>query len=172
MSFFDCMDVDDYEETRKLVRTSLYPSRTIHSFVGTPLIGLVQYPHWVGRRDKRGLPICIFDFGKLDSRTMNAYRQASASIYGLEKKGSSEHAVSPEVLRSFVVYDSLTRFVMPFCSGAAGGPDIVHKTIQLVDITGIGIRQVWNMRAYVQDLARLLSGNYPEILDRVFVSLP
>lgn len=136
------------------------------------MIGSIQYPHWVGRRDKRGLPICIFDFGKLDSRTMNAYRQASASIYGMENKGSSEHAVSPEVLRSFVVYDSLTRFVMPFCSGAAGGPDVVHKTLQLVDITGIGIRQFWNMRAYVQDLARLLSGNYPEILDRVFVSLP
>ena len=42
----------------------------------------------------------------------------------------------------------------------------MHKTLQLVDITGIGIRQVWNMRAYVQDLARLLSGSYPEILDR------
>ncbi|KAL8866274.1 MAG: hypothetical protein Q9198_008961, partial [Flavoplaca austrocitrina] len=99
---------------------------------------------------------------------MNAYRQASASIYGMENKKPSEHAVSPEVLRSFVVYDSLTRFVMPFCSGAAGGPDVVHKTLQLVDITGIGIRQVWNMRAYVQDLAGLLSGSYPEILDRVF----
>lgn len=78
--------------------------------------------------------------------------------------------MSPELLRSFVVYDSLTRFVMPLCSGAAGGPDPMHKTLQLVDVTGIGIRQFWNMRAYVQDLARLLSGNYPEILDRVFVS--
>ncbi|KAL8757408.1 MAG: hypothetical protein Q9199_002241 [Rusavskia elegans] len=145
LRFFDCMDVDDYEETRKL------------------------YPHWVGRRDKRGLPICIFDFGKLDSKSMNAYRQASATIYGMQTKDSSEHAVSPELLRSFVVYDSLTRFVMPLCSGTAGGPDPVHKTLQLVDITGIGIRQVWNMRAYVQDLARLLSGNYPEILDRVFL---
>ncbi|KAL8730355.1 MAG: hypothetical protein Q9166_004120 [cf. Caloplaca sp. 2 TL-2023] len=145
LSFFDCMDVGDYEETRKL------------------------YPHWVGRRDKRGLPICIFDFGKLDSKTMNAYRQASASIHGMRKESPSEHAVSPEVLRSFVVYDSLTRFVMPLCSGTAGGPDPVHKTLQLVDITGIGIRQVWNMRSYVQDLARTLSGSYPEILDRVFV---
>ncbi|KAL8659055.1 MAG: hypothetical protein Q9226_000636 [Calogaya cf. arnoldii] len=145
LEFFDCMDVDDYEETRKL------------------------YPHWVGRRDKRGLPICIFDFGKLDAKTMNAYRQASASIYGMKTKDPSEHAVSPELLRSFVVYDSLTRFVMPFCSGTAGGPDPVHKTLQLVDITGIGIRQVWNMRAYIQDLARLLSGNYPEILDSVFL---
>ncbi|KAL8993180.1 MAG: hypothetical protein Q9169_006536, partial [Polycauliona sp. 2 TL-2023] len=145
LKFFDCMDVDDYEETRKL------------------------YPHWVGRRDKRGLPICIFDFGKLDSKTMNAYREASASIYGMQTGNSSEHAVSAEVLRSFVVYDSLTRFVMPFCSGAAGGPDPVHKTLQLVDITGIGIRQVWNMRGYVQDLARLLSGNYPEILDHVLL---
>ncbi|KAL8675548.1 MAG: hypothetical protein Q9168_000060 [Polycauliona sp. 1 TL-2023] len=145
LRFFDCMDVDDYEETRKL------------------------YPHWVGRRDKRGVPICIFDFGKLDSKTMNAYKEASASIYGMQKRGSSEHAVSAEVLRSFIVYDSLTRFVMPLCSGIAGGPDPVHKTLQIVDITGIGLRQVWNMRAYVQDLAKLLSGNYPEILDRVFL---
>ncbi|KAL8688266.1 MAG: hypothetical protein Q9224_004928 [Gallowayella concinna] len=128
-----------------------------------------EYPHWVGRRDKRGNPICIFDFGKLDAKTMNAYRQASASIYGMKAERASEHAVSPEMLRSFVVYDSLTRFVMPLCSGAAGGPDPVHKTLQLVDITGIGVRQVWNMRAYCQDLAALLAGNYPEILDRVFI---
>ncbi|KAL8728360.1 MAG: hypothetical protein Q9181_005370 [Wetmoreana brouardii] len=145
LGFFNRMDVDDYEETRKL------------------------YPHWVGRRDKRGLPICIFDFGKLDSKTMNAYRRASASIHGMSIDPKAEHAVSPELLRSSVVYDSLTRFVLPLCSGTPGGPDPVHKTLQLVDITGIGIRQVWNLRSYVQDLARLLSRNYPEILDHVFI---
>ncbi|KAL8950082.1 MAG: hypothetical protein Q9222_003866 [Ikaeria aurantiellina] len=144
LGFFDRMDVNDYEETRKL------------------------YPHWVGRRDKRGLPICIFDFGKLDAKTMNAYRRASASIHGMNIP-KSEHAVSPELLRASVVYDSLVRFVLPLCSGAPGGPDPVHKTLQLVDITGIGVRQVWNLRGYVQDLARLLSRNYPEILDHVFI---
>ncbi|KAL8815827.1 MAG: hypothetical protein Q9223_005075 [Gallowayella weberi] len=145
LSFFDCMDVEDFEESRKL------------------------YPQWVGRRDKRGNPICVFDFGKMDAKTVNAYRQASASIFGMRTESASEHAVSPDMLRAFVVFDSLTRFVMPLCSGAAGGPDPVHKTLHLVDITGIGIRQFWNLRQYVQDLARLLSGNYPEILDTVFV---
>ncbi|KAL8689519.1 MAG: hypothetical protein Q9218_004830 [Villophora microphyllina] len=145
LGFSNRMDVDDFEETRKL------------------------YPHWVGRRDKRGLPICVFDFGKVDAKTMNAYRRASASIHGMKIDAMAEHAVSPDLLRAFVVYDTLTRFVLPLCSGAPGGPDPVHKTLQLVDITGIGIRQVWNLRGYVQDLSRLLSRNYPEILDHVFI---
>ena len=89
---------------------------------------------------------------------MNAYRQASASIYGMENKEPSEHAVSPEVLRSFVVYDSLTRFVMPFCSGAAGGPDVVHKTLQLVDITG-HINELSQCRQYFS------LGDNPQFVD-------
>lgn len=137
---------------------------------GHCLIIIVQYPEWVGRRDKRGLPILIFDFTKFDSKMINAYKKASPSIYGMKLDSTSEHAISPDLLRAFVVFDNMTRFVLPLCSGAPGGPDPVHKTLHLVDITGIGIRQVWNLRGYIQDLSRLLSRNYPEILDHVFVS--
>lgn len=34
---------------------------------------LPQYPHWSGRRDKRGLPICIFDIASLDTVTTTSY---------------------------------------------------------------------------------------------------
>ncbi|KAL8775729.1 MAG: hypothetical protein Q9203_003880 [Teloschistes exilis] len=145
LGFSKRMDIDDFEESRKL------------------------YPEWVGRRDKRGLPILIFDFTKFDSKMINAYKKASPSIYGMKLDSTSEHAISPDLLRAFVVFDNMTRFVLPLCSGAPGGPDPVHKTLHLVDITGIGIRQVWNLRGYIQDLSRLLSRNYPEILDHVFL---
>ena len=102
---------------------------------------------------------------------MNAYRKASASIHGMKIDSKLEHATSPELVRAMAIYDHLTRFVLPLCSGSPGGPDPVHKTLHLVDVTGIGIRQVWNLRSYVQDLSRLLSRNYPEILDHVFVSI-
>ncbi|KAI4250835.1 MAG: hypothetical protein LQ352_005225 [Teloschistes flavicans] len=138
LGFSKRMDVDDFEESRKL------------------------YPEWVGRRDKRGLPICIFDFTKFSSKMINTHKKASPSIYGMNLDTTAEHAVSPDLLRAFVVFDSLTRFILPLCSGTPGGPDPVHKTLHLVDITGIGIRQI-------QDLSRLLSRNYPEILDNVFL---
>ncbi len=39
----------------------------------------------------------------------------------------------------------------------------------VVDISGIGVKQVWNLRGYLQDLSKLFATNYPEILDKVLV---
>lgn len=81
-------------------------------------------------------------------------------------------AVSTEMLRAFAVFDGLTRFVMPLCSAVTDRPDpdkVVTKTLMIADISGLGMRQLWNLKGYLQDFSRLLALNYPEILDRVLV---
>lgn len=36
-----------------------------------------QYPQWVGRRDKRGLPVYVFEVKSLSSKAITAYESAS-----------------------------------------------------------------------------------------------
>ena len=115
----------------------------------------------------------MFDIGKLDSKTMGAYRGASLSVprpneVNLKDTG----AVSTELLRAFGLFDSLTRFIMPLVSAVPGRPDTdrpVTKTIILADISGLTMRQLWNLKQYLLDFNKLLAINYPEILDRVLV---
>ncbi|KAF7188104.1 CRAL-TRIO domain-containing protein [Pseudocercospora fuligena] len=41
--------------------------------------------------------------------------------------------------------------------------------VLLVDISSLGMSQVWNLRGYLQDFSKTLSTSFPEILDKVFI---
>ena len=120
----------------------------------------------------------MFDIGKLDAKTMAAYRNASLSVPRPKPSPANMKApgvVSAELLRAFALFDSLTRFVMPLVSAVPGRVDgdmPVTKTIMLADIAGLNMRQLWNLKGYIQDFNKLLAINYPEILDRVLVCSP
>ena len=83
--------------------------------------------------------------------------------------------VSTEMLRAFCVYENLTRFIMPLCTAVPGRPDPdipATKMTCIVDVSGIGVRQIWGLRGYIQDLSKIFAINYPEVLDKVFVRTP
>ena len=132
-----------------------------------------QYPQWLGRRDKRGLPIYFYDFAKIDSSSVNTHKKSSAATQQSRPDSKTTPGlVSTDMLRAFLVYEHLTRFVMPFCSAITlrENPDIaVTKMLVIVDISNITVRQVWSLRGYLQDLGKIFSVNYPEVLDRVLV---
>lgn len=166
-SFYENIDVHAYEETRNLVSPPDHSNCTYTK-------NFTQYPHWIGRRDKKGQPICMFDFAKLDSKTMAAFKESSAKMEVKRSDLKMPGIVSTEMLRAFTIFDMLTRFVMPLCSAVPSRkyPDIaVTKMLCVVDISGMGLRQFWNMRGYMQDFAKLVGINYPEILDHVLVRL-
>lgn len=60
--------MEEYDETRKLV-----------SSLSLLICGCTdeQYPQWVGRRDKRGMPVYLFQVGSLTIKQVQAYEQAS-----------------------------------------------------------------------------------------------
>lgn len=134
-----------------------------------------QYPQWLGHRDKRGLPICFFDFGQIDSKRVAAHKKTSTAI----KDDRSDAKTTPGVMsmdmrRASCVFEYLTRFVMPLCSAINSREDAdaaITKTLMVVDVSGISVRQVWSLRGYIQDLGKVFAVNYPEILDRVLVCL-
>ena len=122
----------------------------------------MQYPQWTGRTDKRGIPVYVYEIGKLDPKKITAYASAT-----------SKSKIKSPGLRLFALYENLTRFVMPLCSSVPGrsNPETpVDQSNNIVDLSKAGLKQLWNLRSHLQEASTLATAHYPEILDRIFVS--
>lgn len=53
----------------------------------------------------------------------------------------------------------------------AEGSVPVINCLYLVVISRLGLKQTWSLREYVQDTSSILANNYPEVIDKVFVSI-
>ena len=76
------------------------------------------------------------------------------------------------MLRLFALYENLTRFVMPLCSAIKDRPYAetpVTQSNNIVDISGVGLKQFWNLKGHMQDASQLATAHYPETLDRIFI---
>ncbi|KFY27640.1 hypothetical protein V491_00815 [Pseudogymnoascus sp. VKM F-3775] len=45
----------------------------------------------------------------------------------------------------------------------------ITQSNNIVDISGVGLKQFWNLRAHMQSASQLATANYPETLDRIFI---
>ncbi|KAF9639475.1 Cellular retinaldehyde-binding/triple function [Lasiodiplodia theobromae] len=141
---YDTIDVTEYEETRRL------------------------YPQWTGRRDKRGIPVYLFEVAHLNSKNMAAYD----SSHKEQASKASDNKVPTKMLRLFALYENLTRFVMPLCSAVPGRahPETpISQSNNIVDISHVGLKQFWNLKGHMQDASTLATAHYPETLDRIFI---
>ena len=62
---------------------------------------------------------------------------------------------------------------MPLCSsvpGRANPESPVDQSNNIVDLSKVGLKQLWNLRSHMQEASTLATAHYPEILDRIFVS--
>ena len=62
---------------------------------------------------------------------------------------------------------------MPLCTLVPGrhNPETpVDQSSNIVDLSSVGLKQLWNLRVHLQEASTLATAHYPEILDRVFVS--
>lgn len=129
----------------------------------------MQYPQWTGRRDRRGIPVYVFAIRHLDSKTMAAYTSKVSESTTAETHKSS--TVPARLLRLFALYENLLRFVMPLCSQLprANPETPIVSSTNIVDVSGVGLRQFWNLKGHMQDASVLATAHYPETLDRIFV---
>lgn len=129
-----------------------------------------MYPQWTGRRDRRGIPLYLFEIRQLDSKAVAEYeRRGAASTFSNAKPDGK---TAPGLLRLFALYENLTHFVMPFCSQLQdrefpGTP--ITMTTNIVDISGVGLKQFWNLKSHMQAASQLATAHYPETLDRIFI---
>ncbi|KAH8880246.1 CRAL/TRIO domain-containing protein [Thozetella sp. PMI_491] len=142
---YDTIDLEAYEQSRKL------------------------YPQWTGRRDRRGIPLYLFEIRHLDSKTVAAYEKQADTAY---TKAHTDGNTPPKLLRLFALYENLTRFVQPMCTELPDR-DFARTPITLstniVDVSGVSLRQFWNLKAHMQAASTLATAHYPETLDRIFI---
>ncbi|KAI1983429.1 hypothetical protein LOZ53_005858 [Ophidiomyces ophidiicola] len=144
-ALYENFDVDSYDEARRV------------------------YPQWTGRRDRRGIPIYVFVIKHLNSKSMAAYSSGTATNVTSSTHTSS--TVPPRLLRLFALYENMTRFVVPLCSSLPRpNPETpISSTTNIVDVSGVGLKQFWNLKGHMQDASVLATAHYPETLDRIYV---
>ncbi|KAF4632106.1 hypothetical protein G7Y89_g6025 [Cudoniella acicularis] len=157
---YETIDLEHYEETRRLVGIS-NSSRTS--------VDMTQYPQWTGRRDRRGIPVYVFEVKHLNSKTMAAYEKSALKTH---TKAQSDGKTSPKLMRLFALYENLVRFVLPLCTALTDRDHPrtpITQSNNIVDISGVGLKQFWNLRTHMQDASTLATAHYPETLDRIFI---
>ncbi|PQE10161.1 phosphatidylinositol transporter protein [Rutstroemia sp. NJR-2017a WRK4] len=142
---YETIDLEQYEETRRL------------------------YPQWTGRRDRRGIPVYVFEVKHLNAKRMAAYEKSAIETHSLAK---TDGKTPGKLLRLFALYENLVRFVMPLCTVLTDRehPNTpITQSNNIVDISGVGLKQFWNLRGHMQDASTLATAHYPETLDRIFI---
>ncbi|KAJ5227901.1 hypothetical protein N7489_008609 [Penicillium chrysogenum] len=149
LRLYDSVDISDFEQARQF------------------------YPHWSGRRDKKGLPICMFDVEHLDRDTVALWETSRKNSCWIYSKSGNGEPPKPDMLQlASVYYDHLVRFVIPLCSMMTDRPNPsvpVTNSIYVVDASSLGIKQAWGLRSFAQEISWLLSTCYPETIERIFV---
>ena len=124
---------------------------------------------WTGRRDRRGIPVYVYEVRHLNAKTMAAYEKSAGQTHTHAKTDGN---TPPKLLRLFALYENLTRFVMPLCTVLTDREypmTPITQSNNIVDISGVGLKQFWNLRGHMQDASTLATAHYPETLDRIFV---
>ncbi|KAJ5223644.1 hypothetical protein N7468_008186 [Penicillium chermesinum] len=155
-------DTEDWRKENKI--ESLYANIGIDSYEAARRM----YPQWTGRRDRRGIPVYVFEIRHLNSKEMAAYNSTVSHSAPETHKSST---VPARLLNLFALYENLLRFVMPLCSSLSRpNPEtpIVTST-NIVDVSGVGLKQFWNLKGHMQDASVLATAHYPETLDRIFI---
>ncbi|KAI0006772.1 CRAL-TRIO domain-containing protein [Xylariaceae sp. FL0662B] len=143
---YDTIDIDSFEQSRRL------------------------YPRFTGRRDRRGIPIYVFQIRHLDSHAVSLYEKSTETTYSRAK---TDGKTPPKLLRLFALYENLTRFVQPLSSECTDREHAETTPITLstniVDISHVSLKMFWNLKGHMQAASQLATAHYPETLDRIFI---
>ncbi|PBP17680.1 cellular retinaldehyde-binding/triple function protein [Diplocarpon rosae] len=100
---------------------------------------------------------------------MSAYEKSAKET---SSKARTDGKTPAKLLRLFALYENLIRFVMPLCTALTDREHPrtpITQSNNIVDISGVGLKQFWNLRAHMQDASTLATAHYPETLDRIFI---
>ncbi|KAJ0413118.1 CRAL-TRIO domain-containing protein [Aspergillus carlsbadensis] len=151
LSLYDLIDVEDYEDTRRL------------------------YPTWTGRRDKHGRPLLMIDIAALSKDPM-AHWRSTRTIPSGRQDGINARYTSSMGQRALVFFDGVTRFILPLCSAvrdaqpqSCGGENGVLKCVAIVDAATVSLKQAWDAKDYAREISWILATCFPEVIDRIYL---
>ncbi|KAH8701776.1 putative phosphatidylinositol transporter [Talaromyces proteolyticus] len=156
-------ETEDWRKANSI--DSLYENIKVESYERTRQM----YPQWTGRRDRRGIPVYLFEVKHLTSKNVSSFS------HEVTEHGASEthkdSTIPARLLCLFSLYENLLQFVHPLCSALARpNPETpIVSSNNIVDISGVSLMQFWNLRSHMQDASVLSTAHYPETLDRIFI---
>ncbi|KAK0357583.1 hypothetical protein LTR91_004060 [Friedmanniomyces endolithicus] len=162
-AFAQFKDTEDWRNENEL--DTLYETIDIEEYENTRRV----YPQWTGRRDKRGIPLYVYEVNHIDAKDVSAHNNAKEVKHA---KQSVKSKTPRKMLRLFALYENLCRFVLPLCSAI---PDREHaetpisQSNNIVDISKVSFAKFWSLRNHMSDASTLATAHYPETLDRIFV---
>jgi hypothetical protein len=115
----------------------------------------------------------VFVIKGLDSKNVSKYQKDSQKYK--DSLPSHKNLSTPaKLIPLFALYHNLLNFVLPMVSTLERPhPEVpVTNSTNIVDISGVGLTQFWNLKAHMQDASVLATAHYPETLDRIFVCAP
>ena len=140
------------------------------------------YPCWTGRRTKQGIPFYVYRINDLDKKVPTqkthfqvAIAEAPASqkmhefFNGSNIKKNSNSKTPPTVV---ALYESLLQLVTPMSTMLHDRPNLetpITQSFNVVDISGVSLRQFMTLRGHLGDASALTSSTYPETLHTIFV---
>lgn len=163
-AFAQFKDTEDWRRENQL--DTLYDTIDIHEYEQTRRV----YPQWTGRRDKRGIPLYVYEVGSVDAKEINTHNSDKSEKHA--KKSANPAKTSRKMLRLFALYENLCRFVLPLCSAIPGrmhGETPISQSNNIVDFSKVGFAKMWSLRNHMSDASALATAHYPETLDRIFV---
>ncbi|RYP27849.1 hypothetical protein DL767_007497 [Monosporascus sp. MG133] len=179
---YDTMDIDRYEESKKLVGdVHIVSCRSetqliCYSILGGPVDATsgtaFTYPftgiHMLMCRCS-GIPIYVYQIRHLNSQAVAAYEKSSETSFS---KAKPDGRTPAKLLRLFALYENLTRFVQPLCTECTDReyPQTpITLSTNIVDISHVSLRMFWNLKGHMQIASELATSHYPETLDRIFI---
>jgi hypothetical protein len=112
----------------------------------------------------------VYEIRHLDAKTVSEYEKHGAASTFSQAKPDGK--TPPGLLRLFALYENLTRFNMPFCTQLPDREpaDVpITMSTNIVDVSGVGLKQFWNLKSHMQSASQLATAHYPETLDRIFI---
>lgn len=110
-------------------------------------------PQWIGRRDLNGVPICVYVVSEIPVKSVLSVQQRD-----------------PNLSSVFLSAEYMTQFVQPLCSRLASDGVQIARSVNIVDLSGVGLGLFWNLRKLLQTSSSMATAHYPESVERIFVS--
>ncbi|GES58100.1 CRAL/TRIO-domain-containing protein [Aspergillus terreus] len=137
------------------------------------------YPHWIGRRTKHGLPVCLAHVGNITKSSIQGWKEVRyLDPTPSDDPSSSSDAENPP-LRSIdilqlaaLMFDHLTRVAIPLCAAVDDRREKdtpLTGSVILADASTLTMMQGFDLRGFARDVSGLLSMCYPEIIDKIII---
>ena len=82
----------------------------------------------------------------------------------------------PQLSAIFLAAEYVTRFTQRLCTRLphaegieAGGGATIDKSVNIIDLSNVGLRKFWNLRGLLQTASTMATAHYPETVERIFV---